>query len=517
MTTSGPCRHEQHAFRCVGVNALGIDPLGVCVALAMVLSTAGLCWAEDGDETDTIVIKAKRIHTGVGESIDQGIVVIQGGRITAVGRDLRLPEDARVIEEPNGVVTPGLIDACCAVDFEVPQEATDWVRSPRQYSFWEALGHTRHDGHGSTGWEPVPQDRERPQDGAATHTCGHYQLPLRPAEATEALSAAQSPRLTWAEHSSEVTPHRLVADSLNLLSNDFARLVKGGVTTVYVSPDSANVIGSRGAIVKTAGPLGERIVRQADAVKATLGGDPSRRGRSNYLPPLYGPTPSFHTRRPTTRMGVEWVFRKAFYDAERARAGSEIHGADMPPAAAVPVLQQILDGAVPLRFQARKQHDIFTALRLAAEFKLSFILEEATEAYRCLPQLQAADVPVIFGPLYMTPSGYRRRTDEVDRPRLNAPRQLADAGIQFALTAQELRDEEGLVRQGMLAMRNGLSAEETLRALTATPAAMLGLEGQLGVLAPGAAADLVIWNTEPFDATSRPLVVMVGGRVVYEE
>ena len=189
----------------------------------------------------------------------------------------------------------------------------------------------------------------------------------------------------------------------------------------------------------------------------------------------------------------------------------------MPPRQALPVLQQVLDGEIPLRIQARMQHDVFTALRLAAEFKLKFILEEATEAYRCLPQLKAADVPVIFGPIYMAPTGYRRFSGEANRPRLNTPKQLADAGIEFALTAQELRDEEGLLRQGMYAVRHGLSPEQALRAITATPASLLGLSGKLGVVAPGASADLVVWNTEPFDATSRPLLVMIDGRVVYEE
>jgi imidazolonepropionase-like amidohydrolase len=320
--------------------------------------------------------------------------------------------------------------------------------------------------------------------------------------------------LTWAEQSSEVTPHRLVLDSVNLLARDFERLMRSGVTTVYLSPDSAGVIGSRGAIVKTAGPLDQRIVRRADAVKASLGSDPINRGRSNYLPPQYGPAPSFHTRRPTTRMGVDWVFRKAFYDAQRARQGLSLHGADMPPDAAVPVLQDVLDGRVPLRIQARMQHDIFSALRLAEEFKLTFTLEEATEAYRCLPQLRAAGVPVIFGPLYAAPSGFRARTDEVGRPRLNTPAQLAEAGIEFALTAQELRDEESLVRQAMFAARSGLAPDAALRAITATPARLLGLAEQVGELVPGRAADLVVWSGEPLDATSRPLLVMIGGRVV---
>ena len=472
----------------------------ITAVLGLVLLTFSAAIAVEKGDTEVIVIKARRIHTLNGAPIDGGTVVIRNGRIEAVGRDLAVPEGARVIARPDGVVTPGLIDACCTIDPEIPEEATGWPFEGGQPSLWRWLG------------EYAAHDHSDP-DHVCTPECGG-----RPVSSADMpLASATLPTFTWTEQSSEVTPHRLVIDSVNLFSNDFARLLKGGVTTVYVSADSSEVIGGRGTILKTGGPLSERVVRRADAVKASLGGDPSDRGLRNFLPPYYGPPPSILTRRPTTRMGVEWVFRKAFYDAQRVQDGREIYGADMPPRQAIPVLLQVLAGEVPLRIQARLQLDIFTALRLTAEFNLKFTLEEATEAYRCLPQLKQAGVPVIFGPLYMTPKGFRSLTDEVSRPRLNSPKQLADAGIEFALTAQELRDEEGLVRQAMLAVQSGLTPEQGLRAVTATPAALLGLSDQAGVVAPGAAADLVVWSSEPLDATSRPLVVLINGRVVLEE
>lgn len=59
---------------------------------------------------EVIVIKAGRVHTGSGEPIENGVVVIRGGKIAAVGK-------AGEVEEPNGAkvyrttqVTPGLID-----------------------------------------------------------------------------------------------------------------------------------------------------------------------------------------------------------------------------------------------------------------------------------------------------------------------------------------------------------------------------------------------------------------------
>ncbi|HQL55664.1 MAG TPA: amidohydrolase family protein, partial [Phycisphaerae bacterium] len=82
---------------------------------------------------------------------------------------------------------------------------------------------------------------------------------------------------------------------------------------------------------------------------------------------------------------------------------------------------------------------------------------------------------------------------------------------------QELRDEEGLVRQGMVAVRHGLTPELALRAMTATPASFMGLAGEVGVIAPRAAADVVVWSGEPFDAASRPVLVLVSGRVVYKD
>lgn len=478
--------------------------VSMCGLLAIVAFAAFVPPA--GADADVFVIRAARVYTMSGEPIESATIVVRDGRIVAVGSDVPIPENARVLEFENAVVTPGLIDACCVVNAETPQQAARYTYGDAPPNFWQAVGKI------AEHHEDDP-DEER----FAPALPGEPLCPApAPADAVEALAPAQGARVSWAGHASEVTPHCRVFDAVNLFSNDFQRLARSGVTTVYISPDSASVIGARGAIVKTAGPLDHRVVRAADAVKASLGSDPSYRGRRNILPPYYGPPPNVLTRRPTTRMGVDWVFRKAFYDAKRTRDNLEIYGADQPPAEAIPVLLDVLDGRVPLRIQARMQHDIFSALRLADEFDLDFILEEALEAYRCLPQLAAADVPVIFGPLFMEPTGYRAYNGEADRPRLNAASQMHAAGIRFALTARELRDEQGLVRQGAVAVRNGLAEDVALRALTRTPAELMGLS-DVGFIAPDARADLVVWSRSPFDAASRPLLIMVDGRIVHKQ
>ena len=199
--------------------------------------------------------------------------------------------------------------------------------------------------------------------------------------------------------------------------------------------------------------------------------------------------------------------------------GSSVWERDRAPTSRIgslAMLREVLEGEVPLRIQARIQQDIHTALRLAEEFKLRFTFEEATEAYRCIETLKEASMPVIFGPIYERPSGIRARSSESRRSRYYTFRALIEAGIPTALSAQELREEDGLARQAMYAMRFGVRFDDALQAVTQTPAQMLGLDDQIGTIESGKRADLVIWRGQPFAATSMALVVLIDGQVVVD-
>ncbi len=214
-------------------------------------------------------------------------------------------------------------------------------------------------------------------------------------------------------------------------------------------------------------------------------------------------------------MGLVWVFRKAFYDTLRRQRAEKAYGADTSSPVASQVLSEVLDHKIPLRIQARIQRDILTALRLTDEFHLDFTLEEATEAYLCIDELKARQVPVIFGPIYEPTGGRRGRGDDV-RSHYSTFRQLLAAGIPTALTAQEYREEDGLARQAMLAIRYGVSFDDALRSVTQTPAQLLGIADDLGTLEPGKRADLVVWSQQPLAATSRILAVMIDGQLVVD-
>ncbi len=317
-----------------------------------------------------------------------------------------------------------------------------------------------------------------------------------------------------AEHASECIPDMRVIDTIDLEGDDFKALADSGVTTVYVSPDSASVIGARGTIVRTGGPAEDRVIQEVAGVKATVGREPIFKAMRNQTPSRRNV--SHMTRRPTTRMGLVWVFRKSFHDAQLVARGQTpaTRGEGSPSEASIPYLIKILKGDLRFRIQARSQLDILTAIRLSREFNFNFVLEEGTDAYRCLDELKENKIPVIYGPISDYPTGFRAGTGESNRFRYSAPREIIKAGIKMALSAGDATGEGSLPMQAGYAMRLGLSREQALAAVTEIPAELLGISDLAGTLESGRSADLVVWSGEPFDATTRAEMVFVNGRLM---
>lgn len=494
------CKVKPQAGRRHPRAALPLVGLAVLIAGAQ-MGGVGPCMA-----SPPVVVRAGKVYIGDGRIVENGIVLIQDGRIRAVGPKVRIPKDATVIEFEGGCVTPGLIDANARI------ESADMIAPSRRAA---SAGEETESGEETA---TVNVDNGADVDissGPVRQTGPTDPMHVDPDEDLPPLISGVRSSAVINEQSSEVVPHIHVVDALDLGSRDFDRLVRGGVTTVYASPDASAVIGARGAIVHTSGPRGGRVLVPVAAVKATIGSEPSSLGTYNRPPSRYS-SPGMYMRRPNSRMGLVWVFRKAFYDAVRRRDGLEVYGADTADPEALDVVLEIREGKVPLRIQARIQQDILAALRLAEEFDLKFTLEEATEAYRTIDELKAASVPVIFGPIYERPSGIRSRSGEGNESRYYTFRALLEAKIPTALSAQDLREEDGLARQAMYAQRFGVSFDDALRSVTQTPARMLGLGKELGTLDRGKRADLVLWNGTPFAATSMPLVVLIDGEVVLD-
>lgn len=172
-------------------------------------------------------------------------------------------------------------------------------------------------------------------------------------------------------------------------------------------------------------------------------------------------------------------------------------------------LQPVLAGDVPVVVHVSRAADILRVLAIAEEFGLSLVLSGAEEGWRVAEAIADADVPVIVQPLTNLPSSFRRLGSRYDNAKL-----LHDAGVRLVLATSGAHDLRNLRQEAGNAVRFGLPAETALQAVTETPAALFGPRERgtaPHTLARGARADVVIWSGDPFEMSTRPLHILVGG------
>jgi imidazolonepropionase-like amidohydrolase len=100
--------------------------------------------------------------------------------------------------------------------------------------------------------------------------------------------------------------------------------------------------------------------------------------------------------------------------------------------------------------------------------------------------------------------------------RINSAEALASQGVMVAFASGGSTATAQLPLQAAYAVRNGLEAFDALKALTVNPARMLKLEGRIGSVERGRDADLVLFAGDPFTPSSRVKYVIVDGKIVYE-
>jgi imidazolonepropionase-like amidohydrolase len=297
-----------------------------------------------------------------------------------------------------------------------------------------------------------------------------------------------------------VTPHVRALDAINPADLGFADAVAGGVLTVNVNPGSGNPIGGQTAAVRSAGrSVDEMVLRAPSGMKSALGENPKR---------VYGERKQF----PSTRLGTAAAIRDALvktanYLAKRDHDGDEPAERDLRWEA----LGLVLTGEIPWRQHCHRADDIATAMRLADEFGYRLVIDHGTEAVLLADRLAERGIPVLIGPLLTS-----RSKVELRNRSLANPARLAAAGVELGIiTDHPVVPVHLLHVQAALAVREGLDPAAALRAVTLTPARVLGLEDRLGSLEPGKHATLCVWSGDPLDARSRVESAWIEGRQVY--
>jgi len=348
------------------------------------------------------------------------------------------------------------------------------------------------------------------QDGKITHVRGGARASSADLRATCVTAGLvdmgfrYSSNQNTVEQSSEVTAAARIAPALDLHARGWERALRQGITTVAAFPVDRNVVGGMGAVLKTGGEptLEARLVRADAFLRGSMGSSPSSGNRPSGTRPT-----NFYARRPTTRMGVEWEWRKAFYDAWQEESRGD---ADRPGRAE---LLRALSGETPVFIQAWATQDIRTAVFLAEEMAaegmgtMRLIIGSGAEAWREPDLLVRSKAAVCLPPL---PAA--GRTTENAFMSMDTAAKLYEAGIPVALSAHSgYGSGNTLAEQAVYARRGGLPFDAALTAVTTMPARLLGVSDRVGTIDLGQDADLVLWNGTPFEFTTRPVGVVLDG------
>ena len=399
----------------------------------------------------TIVITGGTVALGDGsQPIPNGQVVIKDGRIVAAG-DIRmkLPADTKVIDATGKWVTPGIVA-----------------------------------GFSRLGLAEVDLTASQEDGGGRSDTSGS------------------------ADDTTSSGPFNAAIDvvpAINPLDTTIAVNRADGVTRAIVAPSAGkNIFAGQGAVIDTGADM-EPVTapRKFQFVELGQSGAESAGGSRASSHIMF---------RNALREAAELVgFAKPI--AVRRQRSEDVLLTRFDAAALVPVLQ----GRQYLFVHVERASAILQVLELKRDFpSLKLVLVGATEGWLVADRFAKAGVPVIASAVNDLPASF----EQIAATQSNVGR-MRVAGVKVAIGMIDDNDTRNLFMERQYAGNlvglqkipgaTGVDWGEALAMITSRPAEAIGMGGEIGSLAPGRRADIVIWSGDPLEGSSAAEQVYVDG------
>jgi imidazolonepropionase-like amidohydrolase len=212
------------------------------------------------------------------------------------------------------------------------------------------------------------------------------------------------------------------------------------------------------------------------------------------------------------------LLREALRDAANApRIGRDAVDPDIGLTPAdIEALAPVVQGLQQLVVHVERASDIQQVLGLTREFpKLRLILLGASEGWMVAPQIAAARIPVISNAIESLPERFEMLAASPSNVGL-----MVAAGVTVALSSEDYSPlyrnmrqlAANLVATSRVPGETGLTWAQAFASISSKPAEILGLGGEIGSLRPGRRADVVVWDGDPLEAESGPVMVYIEGR-----
>ncbi len=181
-------------------------------------------------------------------------------------------------------------------------------------------------------------------------------------------------------------------------------------------------------------------------------------------------------------------------------------------------MRPYLEGRLPVIFHANSPKGIRGAIAIADEYKLKAILAEGREAWRVADLLAKKKIPLLYTlPLSNSLGGANLKDYDPYDTGFAGVSVLLKAGVKVAFQSSDAATCRNLPGQVGFLRSFGVSNETALRGLTLTPAEILGVDTELGSLAVGKRADLLLTDGDPLEISTRVERMFIAGKPVLME
>lgn len=304
------------------------------------------------------------------------------------------------------------------------------------------------------------------------------------------------------EDSDPVTPHLRTIDGLCHNDGYFSDAVRAGVTCVVTGVGSTNPIGGDLIAVKTSGRCADEMLVRRVGIKFALGENP----KSTF---------SERDTAPITRMATAAIIREALLKAERyakdksdaEESGDSLPEFDIKSEALIPLLRR----EIKAHFHCHRADDILTAVRIAEEFGLDYLLIHCTEGHLIGDILGEKNASAVVGPIICD-----RGKPELSHQTVENASVLYKNKVRTAICTDHPEVPiQYLCTSAAYCVKAGLPYEAALAGITCTAAELAGIGDVTGNIAVGLDADLVLTDGDPFEIMTNVKMTIINGKVVY--
>lgn len=245
------------------------------------------------------------------------------------------------------------------------------------------------------------------------------------------------------------------------------------------------------------------IARGTGTLVALNNFDASKRLVANKVTNHFGFTRSALTAQayPSSLMGMMALIRQMYYDMDWYKKGnSETKDQSLEAMIANQNLVQL--------FTTEDKLNSLRASKIAKEFGLNYLMKGSGNEFERIEEIKNTNskfiIPINFPEAYDVSDPNQANQMELKDFRFwnQAPsnlKVLADNGVVFALTTDNLKKMDSFKTNLLKAIQYGFDTTKALEALTTIPASILGKSKEIGTLTSGSQANFIITSGNYFD------------------